>query len=185
MATQVKKSKNLTLKDRLSRLTFKQACELLGGPIEGKKLLYAGEKIAVENLEEQVYLDGDLFRLSLPNEDVIVTITMRQDQVKRMLPWQDYVVTSKPSGKTYRVALRGSEPGDSYCTCPDYRSNTLGTCKHILHALPKIRRRFEPAAFKKKPKQKETSVYLKYGIDLALAKLLAFLRLSHECGGRL
>ena len=243
MATQVKKSKDLTLKDRLSRLTFTQACELLGGPIEGKKLLYAGGKIAVENLEEQVYLAGDLFRLSLPDEDIIVTITMRQDQVKRMLlncdtcdapcdhlgaalslildsksslglakppvereavepfdeqqlieralserqqrakdekfnveaaakdsktPWQDYVVTSRLSGKTYRVALRGSEPGDSYCTCPDYRSNTLGTCKHILHTLQKVRRRFDPAAFRKKPKQKETSVYLKYGIDLAL-----------------
>ena len=85
MTTQVKKSKDLTLKDRLSRLTFTQACELLGGPIEGKKLLYAGGKIAIEDLKEQVYLDGDLFRLSLPDEGVIVTITMRQDQVKRTL----------------------------------------------------------------------------------------------------
>ena len=243
MATQVKKSKDLTLKDKLSRLTFTQACDLLGGPIEGKKLLYAGGKLAIEEWDEQVYLGGDLFRLSLPHEDVIVTITLRQDKVKRLLlncdkcdtpcehlgsalsailecksalglakppiereavealseeqlieralnerqqrakeekfvveasakdgksPWQDYVVTSRLSGKTYRVALRGAEMGDSFCTCPDYRSNTLGTCKHILHTLQKIRRRYEPAAFKKKPKQKETSVYLKYGIDLAL-----------------
>ena len=243
MATQVKKSKDLTLKDKLSRLTFTQACELLGGPVEGKKLLFAGGKLGIAKWDEQVYLGGDLFRLSLPNEEAIVTITLRQDKVKRLLlncdkcdapcehlgaalsvilecksslglakppvereaveslseaqlveralserqqrakeekfvvegadknsktPWQDYVVTSRLSGKTYRVALRGTEPGDSFCTCPDYRSNTLGTCKHILHALMKIRRRFEPAAFKKKPKQKETSVYLKYGIDLAL-----------------
>jgi superfamily II DNA or RNA helicase len=243
MATQVKKTKDLTLKDKLSRMTFTQACELLGGPIEGKKLLYAGGKIGIEKWDEQIYLGGDLFRLSLPNEDVIVTITMRQDKVKRLLlncdkcdapcehlgtalsvilehksplglakppvkreavealdekqlieralgerqqrakeetfaveaadknsktPWQDYLVTSKLSGKTYRVALRGAEPGDSFCTCPDYRSNTLGTCKHILHTMQKIKRRFDPSAFKKKPKQKETSVYLKYGIDLAL-----------------
>ena len=40
MATQIKKSKDLTLTDKLSRLTFTQACELLGGPVEGKKLLY-------------------------------------------------------------------------------------------------------------------------------------------------
>lgn len=38
----------------------------------------------------------------------------------------------------------------------------------ILHALNKLKRRFDASAFRKKPKQKETSVYLKYGIDLAL-----------------
>jgi superfamily II DNA or RNA helicase len=243
MATQVKKTKDLTLKDRLSRLTFTQACDLLGGPVEGKKLLYAGGKIPVEDPVEQMTLTGDLFRLSLPNQGAIVTITMRQDKVKRLLlncdscdatcvhmgtalsvildsktilglakapeqrqpiealseeqlieralaerqqrakdekmtveavdkgstsPWGDYMVTSKLSGKSYRVALRGTEAGDSYCTCPDYRSNTLGTCKHILHALQKTRRRFDATAFKKKPKQKEAFVYLKYGIDLAL-----------------
>lgn len=243
MATQIKKSKDLTLTDKLSRLTFSQACELLGGPVEGKKLLYAGGKIPAENLKEQATLVGDMFRLSLPAEDVIVTITLRQDKVQRLLvncdkchdtcvhmgttlstileskvvlglarapeerkpvealseeqlieramaerqqrakdekmsveavnkaattPWGEYIVTSKLSGKSYRVALRGTEPGDSFCTCPDYRTNTLGTCKHILHALNKLKRRFDASAFRKKPKQKETSVYLKYGIDLAL-----------------
>lgn len=243
MATQIKKSKDLTLTDKLSRLTFTQACELLGGPVEGKKLLYAGGKISAENLKEQATLVGDMFRLSLPSEDVIVTITLRQDKVQRLLvncdkchdtcvhmgttlstileskvvlglarvpeerkpvealseeqlieramaerqqrakdekmsveavnkaattPWGEYIVTSKLSGKSYRVALRGTEPGDSFCSCPDYRSNTLGTCKHILHALNKLKRRFDASAFRKKPKQKETSVYLKYGIDLAL-----------------
>ncbi len=83
-------------------------------------------------------------------------------------PWGDYVVTSKLSGKSYRVALRGTEPGESFCTCPDYRTNTLGTCKHILHALNKIRRRFDASAFRRKPRQKETNVYLKYGVELAL-----------------
>ena len=243
MAVEVKKSKDLTLTDKLSRLTFLQACDLLGGPVEGKKLLYSGGKIPAENLKEQATLVGDMFRLSLPSEGVVVTITLRQDKVNRLLlncdscddkcvhmgtalsnileskvvlglarapeerkpvealseehlieramaerqlrakdekmsveavkksattPWGEYVVTSKLSGKSYRVALRGAEPGDSFCTCPDYRTNTLGTCKHILHALNKLKRRFDASAFRRKPKQKETSVYLKYGIDLAL-----------------
>ncbi len=47
-------------------------------------------------------------------------------------PWSDYSVTSRLSGKTYRVALRGFERGESYCTCPDFRTNTLGTCKHVI-----------------------------------------------------
>ena len=43
---------------------------------------------------------------------------------------------------TYRVALRGWERGESYCSCPDFRKNTLGTCKHILHVLEKVPRSF-------------------------------------------
>ena len=85
MVTQDKKSKDLTLKDKLSRMTFTQACDLLGGPVAGKKLLYAGGKIGIAKWDEQIYLGGDLFRLSLPSEDVIVTITLRQDKVKRLL----------------------------------------------------------------------------------------------------
>ena len=57
-------------------------------------------------------------------------------------PWTDYVVTSEVSGKSYRVALRGKEPGDSYCSCPDFRTNTLGTCKHILKVLRNVERKF-------------------------------------------
>jgi len=55
--------------------------------------------------------------------------------------WTDYTLVNSASGKSYRVALRGWQPGESYCSCPDFRKNTLGTCKHILHALEKVRRR--------------------------------------------
>ena len=34
--------------------------------------------------------------------------------------WTDYVVTNLLSGKSYRLALRGWEPGESYCACPDF-----------------------------------------------------------------
>ena len=56
--------------------------------------------------------------------------------------WTDYTVTNLASGKSYRVALRGWERGDSYCSCPDFRKNTLGTCKHILYALEEVKKRF-------------------------------------------
>jgi hypothetical protein len=45
-------------------------------------------------------------------------------------PWTDYTATSTVSGKSYRVSVRGRDPGQSYCSCPDFRTNTLGTCKH-------------------------------------------------------
>ena len=59
--------------------------------------------------------------------------------------WTDYTITSHSSGKSYRVALRGWERGDSYCSCPDFRKNTLGTCKHIMHVIEEVKKRFSKA----------------------------------------
>ena len=64
--------------------------------------------------------------------------------------WTDYLVTSSESGKTYRVALRGIGLGESFCSCPDFRKNTLGTCKHILQTLTKVRRRFPATSLQRK-----------------------------------
>jgi hypothetical protein len=83
-------------------------------------------------------------------------------------PWTDYVVGSKLSGKTYRVAMRGTERGDSFCSCPDFRKNTLGTCKHILHLLARLRRRFPAAVLARPYQRKEVSVHLRYGVMLEL-----------------
>lgn len=83
-------------------------------------------------------------------------------------PWTDYAVTSAESGRTYRVALRSDQRGDSYCSCPDFRKNTLGTCKHVLHVLHKARRRFPAAALKRPYARREISVHLRYGADVEL-----------------
>ncbi len=72
------------------------------------------------------------------------------------------------SGKSYRVALRSTERGLSYCSCPDYRTNTLGTCKHILYGLRAIKRKFSPAQLRKKPLRRGFSLRLAYADDCAL-----------------
>jgi hypothetical protein len=46
---------------------------------------------------------------------------MRLKAIDSRKRWTDYVVTNRTSGKSYRVALRGWQPGESYCTCPDFR----------------------------------------------------------------
>src|SRR2546427_13294498 len=83
-------------------------------------------------------------------------------------PWTDFAVSSTVSGKTYRVAVRGREPGSSYCSCPDFRTNTLGTCKHILHVLAKMKRRFTAAQLKQPYKRRTISVHVHYGDKAAL-----------------
>src|SRR5213594_3728606 len=58
-----KKSKNLTLIDKLSRLSYQQTLKLLGS--DAPKLLRAGDKWDFR-IEEDVYLGPDLFRLKFP-----------------------------------------------------------------------------------------------------------------------
>jgi superfamily II DNA or RNA helicase len=83
-------------------------------------------------------------------------------------PWTDYTVTSAESGRTYRVALRSERRGDSYCSCPDFRKNTLGTCKHILHVIGKVHRRFRASALESPYARREISIHLRYGDELEL-----------------
>src|SRR5258708_18381081 len=251
--TPVKPSDKLPLHDRLSRLTFDQACKLVGE--EGRKLILQGSKREV-NLDEDVFLGGDLFRVTLRKAtgkvDAIATLTMMADRKDRLhwncdchfracehvgamfsvllenkvslglaaapperetpaemdeealveraladreerarnermkvrstnseTPWTDYTVTSLVSGKTYHVALRGLERGQSYCSCPDFRTNTLGTCKHLMKVAGTVLRKFKPAQLKKPFRWQRIELVLQYGEDVSL-QLVAPARLSAE-----
>lgn len=50
----------------------------------------------------------------------------------------EYAVTNPASKRCYRVVVRGARPGDNSCTCPDFMTNDLGTCKHIEFTLARI-----------------------------------------------
>ncbi|MCU0724843.1 MAG: SNF2-related protein, partial [Planctomycetes bacterium] len=52
-----------------------------------------------------------------------------------------YDVVSR-SGRTYRVEIRSFRDRANWCTCLDYQTNLLGTCKHVEAVLHRIRRRF-------------------------------------------
>lgn len=231
-----KTSAQLTLRDRLSRLGFQQACKLLGN--SGKELIHKGAGLEVD-VDEHVYLGDDLFRVKFP--DAVVTMTLMAEAPDRLrwnctrcrttcvhvgaafslvleeklalglaapppervpveslgeaelvaqaladrleraktekfrlrsadrnVPWTDYLVTSAQSGKTYRVALRGEERGDSYCSCPDFRTNTLGTCKHILYTLGRVKARFPQSVRRVPYRRKDLSLHMHYGHELSL-----------------
>ena len=244
MAFTTKTTRELTLHDRLSRLTYRQACQLLGEG--GGKLIQAGGSWEID-IAEQVVLTPERFRLTLPSSDggdansAVVTLQRAADvrdylhwecsvcgntcehvgaafslvledklalglaaapeekvpleslsddmliaqalneraersrsekMVLRALHpnrlWTDYTIMSAASGKTYRLALRGWERGESYCSCPDFRKNTLGTCKHILNALDKVKRRFKDAQRQPPYVQQNVALHLHYGQELEL-----------------
>jgi len=235
-----KPSSDLTLFDRLSRLTFVQAAQLLGP--DGKRLIHAGGAYDID-IGEDVELRKDAFRLGLdaaavtislapeardrlywrcdgcdvpcehvgaalslileeklslglsapPPERVPLESLGEEELVAQALAerqerartekmrlhsrnpgevWTDYTLTNAASGKSYRVALRGWKPGESYCSCPDFRKSTLGTCKHILHALGKVRRRFRASELNKPYERRGVSLHLSYGREVELRLLL-------------
>jgi superfamily II DNA or RNA helicase len=76
----------------------------------------------------------------------------------------EFTVVNPQTKCEYRVAIRGMNCGDNFCSCPDFAVNTLGTCKHIEFTLAKLSgkrggskalvQRFSPAY---------SEVYVRYG----------------------
>ena len=80
--------------------------------------------------------------------------------------FSDFQVTNPETERTYRVAIRGEGLGESYCSCPDFAVNTLGTCKHIEFTLAKLRRKRGGAKKLADGFQPDYSeVYLRYGAE--------------------
>jgi superfamily II DNA or RNA helicase len=63
--------------------------------------------------------------------------------------FSDYRVSNPQTKGQYTVTVRGFDTGDNACTCPDFKSNTLGTCKHIEAVLEKLQADGEPVKRRK------------------------------------
>ena len=94
--------------------------------------------------------------------------SFRLTSVNPKTPWTDYLLTSVRSGKTYRLAIRGIERGQSFCSCPDFRTNRLGTCKHLMYAERRLRQKFTRRQLSRKYRPKEFAVHLTYGESITL-----------------
>jgi superfamily II DNA or RNA helicase len=78
--------------------------------------------------------------------------------------FSEFEVTNPESRNKYRVEIRGTQPGENRCTCPDFTTNTLGTCKHIEFTLATLeRKRGGKKALKAGFQPPESEVYLHYG----------------------
>jgi SNF2 family DNA or RNA helicase len=230
----------INLKDKLSHLTFREACKLLGP--EGGRLIREGGKYDVD-IAEQTTWGENLFRVNWG--DAIVTFSLTSEKPKslrfgcskcttacehlgaafslileeklalglsappperrpveslkdhelikmaieerleraraekmKLTPmsrnelWTDYTVTNHASGKSYRVALMGWKEGESYCSCPDFKKNTLGTCKHILYVIEAVKKRFGQKERNTPYRIKNLAVYLRYGDETELRLLV-------------
>jgi superfamily II DNA or RNA helicase len=78
--------------------------------------------------------------------------------------FSDYRVTNPARGSVHRVAIRSAEPGRNYCSCADFRTNHLGTCKHIEFTLATLlARRGAKRAFLAGYEPPYSSISVEYG----------------------
>ena len=79
------------------------------------------------------------------------------------LAYSDYHVFNANTKNTYKVALRSADNSLNYCSCYDFKTNQLGTCKHIEAVLIYIQKR--PSlrkALKQTYSTTYTSMYIEY-----------------------
>ncbi|RME80557.1 MAG: DEAD/DEAH box helicase [Caldilineae bacterium] len=62
--------------------------------------------------------------------------------------YSTFEVTSV-SGRSYQVRIRSLSERLNWCTCPDYQTNLLGTCKHIEGTLLYLRKALGEEAWKR------------------------------------
>lgn len=75
--------------------------------------------------------------------------------------FSDFRVSNPQAKSAYRVAIRGAVPGDNFCSCPDYATNELGTCKHIEFVLAALeKKRGVKAAFSRGYAPAFSEIYL-------------------------
>ena len=55
--------------------------------------------------------------------------------------FSEFRVSNPLSKSSYRLAIRGLMPGDNFCSCPDYATNELGSCKHIEFTLARLEKK--------------------------------------------
>ncbi|MDW6024778.1 DEAD/DEAH box helicase [Mesorhizobium sp. BAC0120] len=55
--------------------------------------------------------------------------------------FSEFRVSNPLSKSSYRVVIRGRGPGGNFCSCPDYSTSELGTCKHIEFTLGRLEKK--------------------------------------------
>jgi superfamily II DNA or RNA helicase len=82
--------------------------------------------------------------------------------------FSQFEVTSV-SGHSYRVEIRSLDELHNTCTCPDYKTNLIGTCKHIESVLFHLKDEYAyqlDELVKQRPRG--TKIYLHYGVDITV-----------------
>ncbi len=80
---------------------------------------------------------------------------------------------SSVSGRAYRVEIRSLDELQNSCTCPDYKSNLIGTCKHIEGVLISLEKEHGKKLKKlAEERPRGTQIYLHHAMDVTVRAAL-------------
>src|SRR5258708_4228999 len=82
--------------------------------------------------------------------------------------YSEFRVANPETQGQYEVHVSGFDVGDNTGPCPDFKSNTLGTCKHIEAVLETLKADLPPHLQKKKAVISRPELFLHYGERLLL-----------------
>lgn len=97
-----------------------------------------------------------------------------KDELKRIVNQGNHPVLSvfavtSTSGQTYQVRIHDLEALQNTCTCSDYRTNLIGTCKHIEGVLIQLREKYEAKLDGLAAERPSTTrIYLHYARDVTV-----------------
>lgn len=78
--------------------------------------------------------------------------------------FSDFEIRNPQNASTYRVAIRGVQPGENHCSCADFATSALGTCKHVEFVLGRLERQRKTAAILRRGfRPPHSEVILHYG----------------------
>ena len=73
------------------------------------------------------------------------------------------------SGRAYRVEIRSLDEMQNSCTCPDYKTNLIGTCKHIEGVLISLQAEHgDKLEQLSAERPRGTQIYLHYGAEISV-----------------
>ncbi len=80
--------------------------------------------------------------------------------------FSDFLIVNPETGSQYKIAIRSKDDSANFCACLDFKTNQLGTCKHLGYALSKLpRKRGYRKIFNAGYQQPHSSIYLDYRKD--------------------
>ncbi|HFE64954.1 MAG TPA: helicase, partial [Caldithrix sp.] len=113
-------------------------------PHAAAALIMLGEELTRK--EEPPVTGGEAYSRSEMIERVLQEREERAEKEDFQISFGDNIYgfhhIKTAAGRIYEVTIRDWKNNSGYCSCPDFKTNKLGTCKHLIFAHKQIGKKF-------------------------------------------
>ncbi len=97
-------------------------------------------KVQLSNIRKPTDMTVEQWQIGL-RKQIAEKTDLKFSNIGDGIVFSDYKVYNASTKNNYKVALRSVDNSLNYCSCYDFKTNQLGTCKHIEGLLMFIRKR--------------------------------------------